>query len=228
MNRGTLRGDVISYMDATLSQRWDQAAGAEVDRRIGAVYDSIWHRMLNANPYYRVGKRTPASNSTGRYLLSDLTVGADDTLQRFYRVLGVVIDLYPYDGPVDFSTWAPFELQNISTANRVWYQEGTSLVALPIQASKVADAIWVNYIPQRPDELEGDNSVIEFPDGHEEVLIALSAARLLTKAGAETQAAAEIKAEIRMAYDELIGDISRVANRPSGIAYIDSTSEWGV
>lgn len=228
MNRLTLRADVLESMDATGSGRWDTTPGGSVDRRIASVFDSLWKDILNANPYYAYGARTPVSDANGRYLLTDLNFSADDTLQRFYRILGVAIDGFIYDGPVQPTEWQGQTLLGSGVNSRVWYQEGVALVALPIQAAKVPDAIWVNYIPQRPDQLQDDNSTVTFPDGYEEVLIGLSAARLLTKAGAETQAAMEIKAEVAPLYSKMLADVSRLSTKPLAIQYNDTASEWGV
>lgn len=224
MNLATFRAAVLSEMDATDSGRW---LPAEVDRKNGATFDALWRNILNANPYYLVGQRTPTSDSDGRYLIDDLSTETGDLSERFYRILGVQIDGYLYDGPVQLTDWASRALSGNTADQRVWYQEGRKIVAMPIQASKLADAFWVNYIPQRPDLLEGDDSEINFPDGHEEVLITLSAARLLSKGAAETQAAAELRAMIRPDYDELMADVARTSIRPTMIQYGDTSFDWG-
>lgn len=225
MNLTTLRSEVLDYMDATGSGRWDTTT---VNRRVTSVFDALWRDILNANPYYAVGIRTPVSDGNGRYQLSDLNFGSGDEFQRVYRILGVTIDNYAYDGPVQFNEFANQTLNNSNAAQRVWYQEGQAIVALPLQAAKVADAIYVNYLPQRPDTYESDDSTVLFPDGYEEVLITLSAARLLTKSGSETEAAVELKSEILPAYNKMLADVSRLANKPLAIQYNDTASEWGV
>lgn len=226
MNLSTLRSDVIDYMDAQDSERWDSSPRGVVDRRISSVFDSLWRDILNAAPYYRVGTRTPTSDVNGRYLFSDLEVNAGDLTQRLYRVIGVAIDGFTYKGPESFKLMSPQALYG-NGDQRVWYEEGTNLVALPIQASKIADAVWVNWMPQRPDQLEDDNSSVDFPADHEEVLIGYSAARLLTKAGAETAAANDIKNELLPEYRALLADVARRSTAPWEIAYSDSAIEWG-
>lgn len=224
MNLATLRADVLDYMDATGNARWSTDI---VDRRISSVFDQIYRRLLNANPYYLVGQRTPTSDSTGFYSLDSLNIGVGDTLQRTYKVIAVVIDGFTYDGPLSLAEWAPRQLTNSTTQDRIWYQNGQGLSTLPSQAAKAADAIWVNYIPQRPAEYDSDDSEVVFPDGHEEVLVAMSAARLLMKGGAETQASAEITASIKPHYDELIADVTRFSTRPLALTYNDAALEWG-
>jgi hypothetical protein len=228
VNRQNLRLEVLDYADAVGSGRWDATAGATVDKRIGSVFDNIWRDILNANPYYRIGQRTPTSDSAGNYSIASLTVGSEDTLERFYRVVGMVVDGYPIDGPVSFKDWGPRQLIGNAVSQRVWYQNGSNLTVLPLQPLKTADAIWVNWIPQRMESLAGEDSEVDFPEGHLEVLIGFSAARLLTKAGAETDAALEIKAELAPDYRALLADIARIGTNPLTIAYSDDSADWGV
>lgn len=226
--RSTLRDDTLKVADAFGAKRWDASAGGEVDRRISGVYDKIWRRLLNANRYYRVSKRTPSSDGVvGRYLVSDLSQQSDpnnaDTLERLYRVLQVIIDGRIYD-EAQLTDWAVAEAQNTGFH---WYQTGTTLTALPLQTNKQADAIWVNWIPQRPSALSGDTVAVDFPDGYDDVLIHLSAARLLMKGGAETQASLELKAEVAEDYEEMLQDAARFSTNPLIMHPTDTANEWG-
>lgn len=225
--RGTLRDDTLRTADAFGSGRWDRAPGGEVDRRISGVFDRIWYRILNANKQYRVADRTPTSDVSGRYLVSDLTQGLGDAAQRFYRILAVLVDGRQYQGPVDLTTWtAAAQATTAGDAGpAIWYQEGLNLNLLPQQAGKTAD-IWVNWIPARPSVLSDDNAIVDFPDGHEDVLITLAAARLLMKGGAETQASLELKADITEDYEELLQDVARIATKPLTMNFTDSASDW--
>lgn len=225
--RGTLRDDTLRVADAFGSGRWDRTPGGEVDRRISSVYDKIWRRILNANKQYRVSKRTPVSDANGRYLLSDLNGSSGDTLERFYRVLIVFIGSREYEGPVDLARWAAADLGGTSNAGPyVWYQEGQSLNALPMQVGTAADAIWVNWLPQRPAALTADTVAVDFPDGYDDVLITLSAARLLMKGGAETQASRELHAEVEEDYQEMLQDLARIATKPLSMTYTDGREDW--
>lgn len=225
INRLALRTSVLGYMDANGSRRWDSAAGGEVDLRISGVFDRLWRRILNANRFYRVAKRTPTSDATGRYLISDLSLGSGDAAQRFYRALRVIIDGRPY-GLSNLGIEALSAEQQPSLERRVWYQEGTNLTALPLQPNLTADAIWVNWIPQRPSALSGDAVAVDFPDGYEEVLIVYGAARLLMKGGAETQASRELQQEIQEDFEDLMADVARVSTDPLTMAPIDSAVDW--
>lgn len=225
--KGALRTAVLQYMDAVNSARWAAAAGGEVDLRIGSVYDRLWRRILSANRFYRVAKRTPTSDAvTGRYLVSDLTQGTGNSIQRFHRILVVIIDGRGYEQG-SLTEWALADGTETGVMRCIWYQEGSNLNALPIQTSKLADAIWVNWIPPRPGNLDLDNATVDFPDGYEEVLIAHAAARLLTKGGAETQAARDLKNEVEEDFQEMLADIARVSTNPLQVQYTDTAIEWG-
>lgn len=228
ISRGTLRDDALRQADAFGARRWDATAGGEVDRRISSIFDKVWRRILNANRFYRVAKRTPTSDATGRYLVSDLSQPSDvakpfDSLQRLYRVLQVIVDGIIYDE----GSLIRYAVDEASNMGCHWYQEGTSITALPLQPAKTADAIWVNWIPQRPAALTADTEIVDFPDGHEEVLITLSAARLLMKGGAETQASIELKADVTEDYEELLQDVARFSTNPLTMQPTDRASEWG-
>lgn len=226
MNRANLRIAVTKQADAYQSGRWDATAGGEVDQKIGDVFDQLWRQMLNVNSEYRLGRRTPVSDATGRYLIASLTAGIGDTLERFYRILTVMIDGRQYEGPVPARNWAAYELQGAGGNPLVWYQEGTSLVALPIQALKAADLILVNWIPQRPDRLEADESEVIWPDGREQVLVNWAAAKLLMKGGAETQASVELRGDVQDAHDEMLEDIGRLSTNPRQVQHSDDAGIW--
>ncbi len=226
MNRLQLRTAALKKADAYGSGRWDATPGGEVDGHISDAFDQLWRQILNANEDYLVAKRTPTSDATGRYQLSELTVAVGDELQRLYRIKGVYIDGRKYEGPVSAKQYAAAEIMDLGV-QFVWYQEGQAIVALPIQANKAATAIMVNYQPQRPDQFEGDDSTVQFPDGHEKVLVYWSAAEILTKGGAETQASLELRAFVQDAHDELLESVGRLSTNPRTLQYSDDPGEWG-
>lgn len=227
MNRGGLRSSVLDLADARGSGHWDASPGGEVDQRISGVYDKIWHRILNANRFYRVSKRTPTSDAvTGRYALSDLTGSSTDTLERFFRVLTVVIDDRPYREE-KLTDWSLVDtVSQGDFGGFAYYLEGQNLNAIPTQLGKSA-TIWVNWIPQRPAALTTDAVAVDFPDGYDEVLVHLGAARLLMKAGEESQAAAALRLEIQPDYDEMLSDLARFSTNPLFFSATDSAIEWG-
>lgn len=223
MNRQLLRDDALRLADAFGSKRWDNEAGGEVDRILSSVFDRTWRRILNANANYRVSQRTPTSDAvTGRYSKADLNGSTGDTLERLYRVLAVRIDGQPYREQ-RLATYIDREDQINSM---VWFEEGQSITALPLQLSHAAD-IWVNWIPARPVTYTADSVEVDFPDGYDQVLIQLGAARLLMKGGAETQASAELRQDIQEDYDEMLQDIARVSTTPMSMLHTDRGTDWG-
>lgn len=232
ITKGTLRTNVLEYMDASGAGRWDSTPGGTVDLRISSVFDQLWRQLLGVNRFYRVAKRTPTSNASGRYLLSDLNGGSGDSLQRLYRIINLIIDGREYTGPVVLSDWAltdqlgDGDILGAGTSY-VWYQEGSAINALPFQPLKHADAVWVNWLPQRPAALSADDVAVDWPDGYEEILVVRSAARLLMKGGAETQASYELKQEIQGDLDAMMLDVARIGAGPQTYGFVDFTRDWG-
>lgn len=224
--KAQIRTRVKNKMDAVNSTRWDFTANGEVDEHIAFVVDKEWRRILNANRYYRCDKRTPTSDSSGRFLISDLTSGtAGAAHQRFYRVLAVLIDSQPYlegelvDMPLATTNGSP---------TLAWYRVGDYIQAIPVQAAKVATGIWVNHIPYRfNDATVAEGATFIFPDGYEDIVVLESAAALLAKGGTETNTSVELKAFAREMRDEMLSDIQRFSTKPMAMRYDDSRGDWG-
>ena len=223
--RAQIRTRTLRRADAVGSPRWDTTAGSsgEVDQILGLAFDKEWRRILNANRYYRYAKRTPTSNSSGRYVLSDLDSGSGDTVQRLYRIIKVVIDdiLYKHSR---FDLWPQAEDKGWSP--RVWWREGDDVFALPKQASKAATGIYVNHIPARIDNLSADTVNITFPDGYEDIGCLEAAALILSKGGAETQASSELKALAEEMRADMLQDIARLSTEPLRFEPEDSAMDW--
>lgn len=224
LTRAQYRQRILRDMDAVSSGRWDQTAGGEVDQKLGVVFDQNWRRILNANRYYRIAKYTPTSDADGKYAISDLSVTGTDTDKRMYRVLAVAIDNVVYSE-------GEFIDNVLSLTNqpnyRVWWRDGLYLQAIPLAASKTADGIWVNYIPTRPENLSDDSVAVDFPDGYEQILVWEAAALLLSKAGAESGAGAELRELAAELKQDMLQDISRFSTKPMKMRYEDEAGEWG-
>src|SRR3990167_965103 len=97
LTRAQYRTRIAQRMDATSSSRWDATpgTGGEIDPILSHVFDREWRTILTHAPSVRIGTRTPTSNASGRYALSDLNSGSGDTLQRLFRIRSVVIDDTP-------------------------------------------------------------------------------------------------------------------------------------
>jgi hypothetical protein len=232
--RAQWRQQVAKQGDFEASTSWDFTAGAEVDQRIGTALDRLWRRILDANRFYRLSLKTPASDAEGRYLTSDLSVSAGDAQERLYRVLNVSIDNYPYDDKCDdaeelFLMWqvASTNSGGVTTGRRVWWRGGNFLYTLPIQQLKIATLITVNHIPTAFDKLSNDNAIVDFPEGFEDVGYNEAAADLLMKGAKETDSSAELRTNGRERMDEMLAYIARFSTKASQVRYSDDPAGWG-
>lgn len=221
--RTQLRTRALKRADADGSGRWDATAAGEVDQLGGIVFDREWRRILNANPYYKFNTVTLNSDSaTGRYPIASLTTGAADAVKRFYRIIGVRIDDVMYE-EVPFKEWTLAE--TLAMSPRVWWYEGDNIMALPKALSKPG-VFSVNYIPCRIDNLAGDGSTVDFPDGYEDVLVLEWAKHILIKGGAETQEALTMGALAEELRTDMLQDIARRSTNPLRMRYADSAWDW--
>lgn len=228
VTRAQLRTRIVEKADATNSNRWDTTGGGEVDQMAALVADREWRRILNANQFYQMARRQPTSDSDGYYLASDLASGSGDTLQRLYRVLKVMIDQIVYEegqfdmyvgGMINTLTPGPYYL---------WYwEDATKIAALPVQASHQATGIWVNWIPQKIDQLSADSIAIGFPDGYEDIVAWETAAMMLMKGGTEAPAAAALKILAEEMRQDMLQDLARLSTKSKRMQYNDTFQDWG-
>jgi len=228
LTRAQYRTKAQRRADAVSSSRWDTTAGAtgEIDQFLGESFDRAWRRILNANPYYRVSKRTPTSDANGQYLISDLSAGSADSQERFYRILKVAINNITY--PFQQRSEQEFLAESLQVyRGYYWFQEGSKITAMPISASTQATGIWVNWIPTRIDALSGDGIAVDFPDGYEGIVTDWAAADMLGKGAAEAGAAEYLRGQGNDKLDEMLQDLARVSIDARQPAYGDSSADWG-
>lgn len=223
ITKSQLRTRVLQCADAVSDSRWDSTANGEVDQHIGVVMDREWKRILNANPYYRIGRRTPTSDSSGYYTLTDLDSGTTDSTQRHYRVLSVGIDSIIYEES-RLDMWLMPDTTN-PQPQYVWFFEGTKLMALPIQTSKTATII-VNWIPPRQEQLSGENVTVDFPDGYENVIAWEAAGMLLNKGASEAARAQVLAFQAEALRQDMLQDIERRSTAPVRMRYNDAASDY--
>lgn len=227
LTKAQLRTKVLEAMDATgFAWRWDTSAGGEVDFWIGQGHDFAWRALLNANPYYRVGRRTPTSDSQGRYAISDLTSGSGNSQERFFKVIAVCIDNVVYK-EVQMKDFIQTAVNGILEPWYYWWFEGDYIKALPTQANKTATVIAVNHIPTRFDQIADDTDTVIWPDGYEQVLIWAATISLLNKGGTESAAAAPLNVLLLQAQLAMNDDIARRSTAPTQMRYNDSSNDWG-
>lgn len=226
--RAQYRTRILRRMDATGSSRWDTTAGSagEVDQVLGFLFDREWRRILNANPFYQTNAIQATSDTNGAYPISSLTTGSGDTKKRFYRVIGIILNSAAYEEVTKKNyLLAP----SLNLGYRVWFRDGDNIYCLPIEQNKTMvspEAIHVNWIPERPDNLAADGSTVSFPDGYEEILCLEAAAFLLAKGGAETDTSAEFRQMAESLRQEMLADIQRFSINPMRTLYPDSPYDW--
>jgi hypothetical protein len=221
--RAQARTDALLIADAYGSQRWDATPGGEVDRRLGMVHAKEWKLILNANRYYNFSMLTPTTDVNGVIPFSSLTTGTGDATQNFYRVVKVMVGNCDYQfvqGP------EYLQVPNTALPAFVWLQSGNTMI-IPNALSTTVTGVWVNWYPQRFDLLASDASIVVLPIDYDDVFAYAAAARLLSKGGAETGAAAELSAIADGMRQDILADIARVSTDPATVRYADSPWDWG-
>lgn len=223
ITKADLRTRVQQIADAVADSRWDATPGGEIDQHIGVVMDREWKRILSTNPYYRIGRRSVTSDTSGYYTLTDLDTGSADSAQRHYRVLAVSVDSIIYEES-RLDEWLLPDTTS-PMPQYIWYFEGTKLMALPIQVSKAA-IIVVNWIPPRQEQLAGESSVVDFPDGYENVVAWSAAGMLLNKGASEAARAQVLEFQAEALRMDMLQDIQRRSTAPTRMRYSDASSDY--
>ncbi len=216
---------VDANLNATTSTpRWDKTTINAVG---GNVFQEEWSNILDANQAYRFAKVSVTTDANGAVAVANLTTGAGDTAQNFYRVLSGFSDGTVLYRETDYRN---VPLGTTTNYNSPWdylyYLAGANFQILPVQAS-LALTCWVNWTPPRIDQLSGDSVAIDFPDGAEYLLVWQTAARLLLKGGVQTDAAQALSALANEARKNLLARIGRLTTRPNFLMFADRASTWG-
>lgn len=210
-------------MDAEGSTRWSPA---QIIQAGGIVCQSEWSDLLNQNRFYKFGQRTVTTDSNGLVSLASLNSGSGDSAQYFYRLLSLSDANYLYRETdfnyVPMATVVGFQ----SPFEYLYYYAGDNFQVLPVQ-SNVTMTAFVNWTPPTIAQLAGDDSVITFPSGYELVLVWVTAATLLMKGAAESQAASDLLSLASDARRNMQGDIARRTTRPTFAVFQDSAASWG-
>ena len=211
-----------NMMDAASSARWTDVFITTV---LGYIFDNEYSSLLAANPYYKLANRAVTCDANGQFLLTALNSGAGDTKQYWGKILALT------DGNSVYRQTEFMSVPLATTQNQglpymyLYYLAGDNIQVLPV-SSGLALNCWVNYMPPRIDQLSAVGVAVDWPDGDESILWNLAAAELLTKGGAETQAAADIRALAASQRQSMYQDLSRRTARPLFMGYSDTASEW--
>jgi hypothetical protein len=222
ITRTQAMANVREMMDAASSSRWTDAF---VKTAIGIVHGNEWRGILAANPTHRFAQRSVTTSAAGVFAYSSLTSGSGNTVQTFYRILAIT------DG--NDVVYRETRFQEVPTASSsqvgqvidgLWYDAGTNVQILPPSALTLT--VSVNYTPCRADSLNADSDTIDFPEGHESILWLEAAAYLLSKNGAENEAAQTLRAMAEAERQMMYQEITRRGAGPIFLGFNDSASEW--
>lgn len=223
MNVGEFTTAVAAYLDGEGSNRWTPRLVLDMG---GMVMTNEWSDLLNQNKALRYAMRTVITDAEGRVPFSALDAGTGDDAEYFYRVIGGFTD-----------------------GGRVWVETTLDGVPLPVLAGatqpiapcfvETGDAfqlypavpgtlvsVAVSHTPATIAQLAGELSTIRFPRGYEYILVWVSAATLLLKGGAESQAAADLMSLADGARKNMLGDYARRTTAPTFAAFSDAAANW--
>lgn len=217
--RDELITEIRSLADATSSNRWSPTS---VQRLLDVVFQQEWGDLLSAQPALRVAERSATVDAEGRVVLADLSAAGE----TFYRVIGLRVgDRLYVEGTVRENLLTRTLNYPAESAYRIWWLQGDHLYLWPFSSGDTA-VVTVNHIPTLPSALAGGNVDVTFPSPYEMILAYETAALMLSKGGAETDASSDLKALADGMRNRLISDVSRRSVNPTLWAYGDQRSEW--
>lgn len=214
---------VLGYMDAEGSNRWSPAVIVAAG---GIVSTSEWSDIINQNRYYKFAQRTVTTDSQGRIALADLSSGAGDSAQYFYRLLPGLTDGNLLYSETTFANVPLAALQGSQSPFQYqYYYIGDYFQILPVQSGLILYAP-VNWTPPSISQLAGPGSTIPFVTGYEQILVWMTAATLLMKGAAESQAASDLMSLSDGARKNMLGDLARRTTMPTFAIYPDTAAAW--
>lgn len=211
------------YMDAESSSRWSDTT---IKAILNSVFDAEWSNILNAAPYYTFNQQLLSTDANGQILFTSMNAGSGDTQKNMYRILSV------NDGSV---LYTETNFQNVPLATttnylptypRLYYTVGQAIQLLPVSSGTSA-YVAVNYKPTSLLDLASTSSTIEYPNNSYFIVVWMAAAQLLLKGGAESGAAADLKALADDERKSMLDDVRRRTINPTRMAYPDQKYEWG-
>lgn len=242
LTRAQLRTMALNWADASTSTRWDTTAGGEVDQLAGYVQLQIWKRVLNAYPAFLTATRTVTTSAPnpasiwpygGTFDTSTLSSGTGDTQQNLYRIIVVSFNNLQYTEERPKNYLVPYVAGSTSL---LWFAMGSTIV-VPGTASSTG-TVWVSWTPTPVHQLATDSSTVVLPstsrdaavpgDDCNQAIAALTAALMLNKGGAESDAADRLQAQGAAMLEELLQDLSRLSTGALMMQYDDSPYNWGV
>ena len=234
MNRSDFVTAVAAYLDGEQSNRWTPRLMLDIG---GMVMTNEWSDLLNQNKAARWAMRSVITDAQGRVPFSALdkvappppgtgTPPGDDTAEYFYRVIGGFTDGARVWAEVTADELpAPVLAGTVTPIAPCFVQTGDLFQLLPAIPGQLL-SVAVSHTPPTIAQLASDLSTIQFPRGYEYILVWVTAATLLMKGGAESQAAADLFSLADGARKNMLGDIARRTTQPTFAAFSDAAGDW--
>ena len=219
--RTTYMDQTRAQADARQSDRWSDP---DVRYVLGMVHAREWKRLLNANNVLRVGTRTVAQDINGQFTVASLDGGSGDSQERFYRVLSLVQDVRLY-AEMRFTEAPTAATTGGYSSARRWYRTGDLIQCLPVE-NGASMTVTVNHLPTPIDQLSSDAAAAVFPRDYEMIVAWETAAAMLMKGGAESDAAQDLQQLAEQMRGDMLGDLARQSVAPMQMQYPDRATEW--
>ena len=201
--------------DATRSGRWTDA---DLGIMLGALHWREWGHILSANKMYKTNTVTVTPDANGLILKSDLSTAT----KIAFRVITVKNESRFFT-QIDYKD-APTPANFTYNGTYSWYENGDSIQMVPLSVDPIT--VVVNCRPKKASALD-DGDTVDFPEGHEHVLVYGLAGEMLLKGGAETEASMDLFNFQRVLREDMLSDIRRFSTRPSLMEPMDDPADWG-
>ena len=211
---------VKAQMDASGSYRFESTL---LRATMDVVFTRGWHKILSANRYVRMAKRTVTTDAAGQITIQALDGGTGDTAERFYRVLAAAQGTILY-APAEF-------MENplgttLSTPSYTFERQGDVIQFLPVQEG-TAMSVWVNHIPQKPSALSASTATVTWPTDYELIVVYETAARLMAKGAAEIDGTSMFQQLADDLWRDCLTDLARFTTDPITMGAADTAADWG-
>lgn len=213
-------------MNATGSGQWTDAT---LTTWCSQAHWQLWANLLSTNRYLKMQQATVTQDSSGRFTLDSLNMGAADLLTIAFRILTIAQPAGSTSQVLGYYKKSSYEEfpnpQSSMALPYVWYRFGAYIQLLPIASGQSA-VVTYTVRPCPISLLAGPSSNIDFPTAYEP-LIAWRAAQFgLVKGGSETQAARDIKATADAMESAMLQDLGRESRWPIVAEAFDSAQDW--
>lgn len=176
------------------------------------VFDQGWSRILNADAAYRVTKLEMTADADGIISIADVNTSLSPAV--LYRVFSQ-------------QTVRNKRLAGVyETVLEPWITGDD--IRFGGNAANSSVTFWCNSRPQNPEDYTTtpNTTLVDWPSGHEPVLVNHLAAMLLTKGAVQAADSAQILAVADQLYTDMIQDLMDRTTRHQQIVPSDNADEW--